>query len=274
MSDLIRKPNLSASSTGSFLRSMKQFFSGFLPRFAAVESTSNNNNHATFFTYALMGLADHKDRLERPQDLSHAAYDAAQESALVGYQARNALAARLATLVKAREAETESQKANSHVTAASLAMAKRHANSHREYEALVKESEARLAFAKRIAGGKAIFNANALNAEQAVSKIAEAYAQPEFSHKELNLSGIVTLQERHDFAQHLAGMPDSKVASEYRAKDAKDTQATQTAKNTANNAAQTKAQELIKGLVKPNALAKANAAQVQAQGFMAGFGIN
>lgn len=203
---------------------MKQFVNGFL---------AHKNNNNTYFNYANMDLADHKDLIKHPQDLSNT-NEATQEPSFVNYQARNVLA-------------------------------ERHANSHREYETLVKESEARLALARRIAGSKAKFNVNALNAEQATRKIAKAYAKTKFSHEELKLRGIATLQDRHDFAQHLVEMPSNKVTTEQNVKSAK---------TSVSNAAQIKAQAFIKNLVKPHSLTNAIAAQIQAKGFIAGFSTN
>lgn len=263
MSDLIRQPDHNTFSAHSLVRSIGQFFNGFMPHFSAVTSTNHNNNNALFFTYAVMGLAHTKDKMEQFQHPSNAA-DATKEkeTALVGYQARNAFAARLASLVKAQEAEAKSKKAENHVTANARALAERHANSHREYEALVKESEARLAFAKRLTGSKAIFNANDLDSAHAVSKVNESYTQPEFSHDTLNLKGLVAMQERRDFAKHLAILPEKQES-----KESKETKST-------NNAAQAKAQSHIKAHEKLHGLHNVNAAQMQAQGFMTGYGTN
>lgn len=234
MSDLIRKQNHNDFSASSLVSSMGQFFNNFFTNFATI-----SGNNAIFFNYAVTGLVDQKDKAERLQAQSYAAADAAQEAALGGYQARMAFAARIADLVKA-------QKSNETLGAASAESQK---------EAVIKESEARLAFSERLAGGKAIFDANALDAKQAVSKVNGAYVGPEYSLNELNLSGLVSMQERHDFEQQLAGVPSEAAV----------------VNSTKSNAAQVKAQNYIKALAKQQGV---SAAQVQANGYVAAFGNN
>lgn len=210
---------------------MGQFFNHFF-------TVAGNN--AIFFNYAVMGLADQKDKAEREQNQSLVAADAAQEAALTGYQARMAFAARIADLAKANNSKE------------SLATV----SAESQKESVVKESEARLAFSERLAGGKAIFDANALDAQQAVSKVAPSYVGPEYSHQELNLNGLASMQERYNFAQQLAGVSN---------------ESNETALDQSNhsNAAQVKAQSHIQARAKQHAI---NAAQVQANGYTVAFG--
>lgn len=234
MSNLILKQDHNDFSASSLVSSMGQFFNNFLTNFATIAG-----NNSIFFNYAVTGLVDHKDKAELQQTQSYVAIDAAQESALSGYQARMAFAARLAELVKA-------QKSNKSLDAISADSQK---------EAVIKESEARLAFSERLAGGKAIFDANALDVKQAISKVSDAYVDPEYSHNELNLSGLVSMQKRHDFSQQLAGMPSKADGINF----------------TKSNAAQIKAQNYIKAFAKQHGI---SAAQSKANSYTAAFSNN
>lgn len=234
MSDLIYKQNHNDFSASSLVSSMGQFFNNFLTNFAAIAG-----NNAIFFNYAVTGLVDNQDKNEQKQAQSYAATDSAQEAALSGYQARMAFAARIADLVKAQN----NNEVLDTVNAVSLK------------DAVIKESEARLAFSERLAGGKAIFDANALNVKQAVSKVSNTSVKPEYSHNELNLSGVVSMQERHNFAQQLAGLHSE--AAVINGKH--------------SNAAQVKAQNNIAALAKQRGI---NAAQSKANGYTVAFGNN
>lgn len=127
--------------------------------------------------------------------------------------------------------------------------------------------QARAAFSARLAGGQAQFDAHALDSSKAVTPVASAEIgfvdQHEHTVKpELNYSALVMLQERQDYAELIAGKKFG--ASILKGKPALE----------ADNAAQNRARHYLMAFGQ-KLIHKAehkNAAEVQAESFMAAYG--
>ena len=150
------------------------------------------------------------------------------------------------------------------------------------YNDNVRESEARLAFADRLAGANAQFNANALSSAEAVSKVpAEknlaAKAQEQYP------TALEMMQSRNMFAERLAGTPAkslgmfgavAELAQKYSNSSAAQAQAAAyiDAYGETETVAAAEAPVAKASLVETIKQAASNAAQLQAEGYIAAYG--
>ena len=141
------------------------------------------------------------------------------------------------------------------------------------YNDNVRESEARLAFADRLAGANAQFNANALSSAEAVSK-APAEKSLAAKAQEQYPTALEMMQSRNMFAERLAGTPAKSLAQKYSNSSAAQAQAAAyiDAYGKTETVAAAEAPVAKASLVETIKQAASNAAQLQAEGYIATYG--
>ena len=150
------------------------------------------------------------------------------------------------------------------------------------YNDNVRESEARLAFADRLAGANAQFNVNALSSAEAVSK-APAEKSLAAKAQEQYPTALEMMQSRNMFAERLAGTPAkslgmfgavAELAQKYSNSSAAQAQAAAyiDAYGETETVAAAEAPVAKASLVETIKQAASNAAQLQAEGYIAAYG--